>query len=109
MTFEGETLALVTGEILPETLCEVETVAPKDLEALIETLVDAETLRLNDGETLKLVVAEILILVEGETLSDTICEVETVAVTQVAWVNMFVDEQEALLELDASWEGTLLL
>ena len=32
-----------------------------------------------------------------------------IAVTQVAWVNMFVDEQEALLELDASWEGTLLL
>ena len=45
MTFEAETLALVTGEILPETLCEVETVALKDLEALIETLVDAEALR----------------------------------------------------------------
>ena len=45
MPLEAETLALVTGEILPETLCEVETVALKDLEALIETLVDAETLR----------------------------------------------------------------
>ena len=83
MPLEAETLALVTGEILPKTLCEVETVALKDLEALKETLVETKTLRLNDGETLKLVVAEMLILVEGETLSDTICEAETVAVTQV--------------------------
>ena len=79
MPLEAETLVLVT-----KTLCEVETVALKDLEALIETLVDAKTLRLNDGETLKLVVGDMLILVKGETLSDTICEAETVAVTQVA-------------------------
>ena len=84
MLLEAETRAPVTGEILPETLCKVKTVALKDLEALIDALVDAETLRLNDGETLKVVVAEMLILVEGETLSDTICEAETVAVPQVA-------------------------
>ena len=41
MTLEAETLALVTGEILPETLCEVETVVLTNTEGLTDLLVEA--------------------------------------------------------------------
>ena len=50
MTLEAETLALVTGEILPETLCEVETVVPTNTEGLTDLLVEA--IRRKDGQTL---------------------------------------------------------
>ena len=50
MTLEAETLALVTGEILPETVCEVETVVLTNTEGLTDLLVEA--LRRKDGQTL---------------------------------------------------------